>query len=222
VSIRTAIITRAVPGSGKTSMTNCIVEYLLKRGVTVAVHSTDQYFMTKDGKYDFDISRLYENHALNLANFSKSLEQRVQVVICDNINLSPWQTEPYTTVCRNYGYNILFITLSPRALIQHVQSQQISAEKPDAHGVPEEVLVRFILEYMDYDALLDKSNAVDPDIHRNYEWDISTHQRVESKNACKHFDLDKLITIRPNEYHERKPTIGSIVHNYIMELGDNT
>ena len=59
--IKTVIINRAVPGSGKTTITNCIVAELRDNDIDVAVHSTDEYFMVGN-KYIFDIEKLNTYH----------------------------------------------------------------------------------------------------------------------------------------------------------------
>ena len=65
MSKKTIIITRAVPGSGKTTITNCIVSELKKNSITVAIHSTDEYFIVKE-KYIFEIDKLGNYHEKNL------------------------------------------------------------------------------------------------------------------------------------------------------------
>ena len=64
---KTVIINRAVSGSGKTTLSRCVTEALEANGLTVSVHSTDEFFM-KDGRYCFDINLLNKFHAQNLAN----------------------------------------------------------------------------------------------------------------------------------------------------------
>ena len=54
---KTVIINRAVPGSGKTTITNCIVNELQNNNLNIAIHSTDEYFMIEN-RYVFDISKL--------------------------------------------------------------------------------------------------------------------------------------------------------------------
>ncbi|NLN93343.1 MAG: ATP-binding protein [Candidatus Hydrogenedens sp.] len=214
--VKTAVINRAVPGSGKTTISNCIESYLSKKGLSVTLHSTDRYFMTAEGRYAFDISQLYDNHLKNLMDFTESIKEETDVVICDNINLSPWQTESYTRVCRKFGYQIVMVSFSPRNLQDHVRSQQVTPEKPDAHGVPEEVLIRFIEEWKIYTPLLKKSTPIDPTVHKHYFWNELTHEKEESKESCRHFDLDHLIEIQPDTYHFMKRSIGSLVYDYVM------
>jgi tRNA uridine 5-carbamoylmethylation protein Kti12 len=108
---KTVIINRAVPGSGKTTITNCIVEELIVNDISISVHSTDEYFMVGN-KYIFDIEKLNIYHQENFLEFKKSIENKIDVVICDNTNIAPWQTEVYTKLAREHQYQILIITLN--------------------------------------------------------------------------------------------------------------
>lgn len=215
---KTVIINRAVPGSGKTTISNCVLTYLKALDIPVKIHSTDEFFLTEDGRYVFDKEKLCGFHQLNFLNFEKSLRSEKPVVICDNTNLIPWQTVPYTDAARKWGYQILFVTFVPRGLEKHVQSQMVTPEKPDAHGVSREVLIRFIDEYETYNVLLNRTEAIDQSLHKNYEWDLELNSRVESEKPCPHFDLDKTIVIQPDEYHNIKRTIGSEIYKF-MENG---
>lgn len=181
----------------------------------MAVHSTDEFFMTTDGCYDFQIDRLHTFHSLNLANFIGSLKSEICVVICDNVNIAPWQTKPYTDAARRHGYQIICITFAPRELEKHVQSQQVTPERPDAHGVPQDILVRFIEEYEVYSRLLDKSYPVDPEIHKDYIWDDANKTRVPTGKASGYFDVDYIIEILPDQYHETKKNIGKTIYGLL-------
>ena len=160
-----------------------------------------------DGKYCFDISKLHEYHQRNLENFIADLRRGIDVVICDNTNLMPWQTAPYTDNARKYGYRIIFLNLSPRELYKHVQAQKVTPEKPDAHGVPEAQLAEFIHDFNTYNALLDKNTGIDRSRHFHYNWDSRLLQPV-AVGYAQHFDLDEVITVAPSEYHQVKQTIG--------------
>lgn len=205
---KTLIVNRAVPGSGKTTISNCIVDTLKARRIQTALHSTDEYFLTADGRYVYDVTKLNSYHQKNFKVLVKSLEAGIDVVICDNVNLSPWQTRPYTEAARRLGYYIIFVTFEPRELSKHLQSQQVTAEKPDAHGVPEEVIISMIEEYHAYNSLLDKNAKLDPDLHIEYSWDNVANKKVPTGKLSHHFDLDGCIEILPHEYKEVQPQIG--------------
>lgn len=211
------IINRAVPGSGKTTLSSCVVDFLRSRGVSVTLHSTDEYFLTPERRYAFDIAKLHEYHFENVKHFVQDLEKGIDVVICDNINLSPWHTKPYTAAARKYGRFIFFLTFEPRELEKHVESQMVTPEKPDAHGVPEEVLIRFIEEYRTYDVLLDKNAVVLPEKHRNFIWDQENCVKKELQELCSPFDLDAFLRIYPHQYHDYKETLGEKVFNILQK-----
>lgn len=211
---KTVIINRAVPGSGKTTITKCIIKELEKHKIKVALHSTDEYFMN-EGRYEFDTRKLGLYHKQNLDDFEASLEKGCDVAICDNTNLAPWQSEPYTNLARKHGYQIIFITLDPRELEKHVEAQKITDEKPDAHGVSQEVLKDMIAEYELYDALLDKNASIDPRQHLDYKWDKLACKKQPTDELAKHFDSDYVIRILPSEYRQMQDSIGKKVLSYI-------
>jgi tRNA uridine 5-carbamoylmethylation protein Kti12 len=201
-----AIINRAVPGSGKTTLTKNIVKELKNNNLDVVIHSTDEYFM-ENGKYMFDINKLEEYHKKNFQQFTNSIKQGFDVVICDNTNIAPWQTEPYTKIARENGYKVIIFTLNPRELQKHIDSQKVTPEKPDAHGVGEDVLKRMIDEYYIYDDLLNPRTMIDKDKHIQYTWDIQTLSKKEI-GLAKHFDCDVVFRVMPWEYHHLKDSIG--------------
>ena len=204
---KTVIINRAVPGSGKTTITNCIVDELRNNNINVTIHSTDEYFMVGN-KYVFDIIKLFEYHQKNVKEFITSIDNKLDVVICDNTNIAPWQTEEYTKIARANNYQILFITLNPRELSKHVESQKVTLQKPDAHEVSEEILKNMIKEYYIYDDLLNQKILIDENKHVQYKWDVDKNMKTIVGTA-KHFDSDFIIRIFPNEYKEVQKHIGS-------------
>lgn len=210
---KTVVINRAVPGSGKTTITNCIVNEIEQNDIGVSVHSTDEYFMVED-QYIFEIDKLYEYHQKNLLEFRKSIEKNIDVIICDNTNIAPWQTEPYTQLARENNYQIIYITLDPRELIKHVESQKVTLEKPDAHRVDEDILKNMIKEYHVYDDLLNQNIVICEHKHAHYIWDSEKNKKIIIGTA-KHFDSDFIIRISPDDYRDIQQTIGNKIRNLI-------
>ena len=50
---KTVIINRAIVGSGKTTISNCITQTIKTEGLSTAIHSTDDYFLTESKTYNF-------------------------------------------------------------------------------------------------------------------------------------------------------------------------
>jgi len=215
---KTVIINRAVPGSGKTTITNCIVNALKEKNINVSIHSTDEYFMVGN-KYMFDIDKLNSYHQKNFVEFKKSIDNIIDVIICDNTNIAPWQTELYTQLAREHQYQILIITLNPRELSKHIESQKVTKEKPDAHGVEEDILKTMIHEYEVYDDLLNPNILIDETKHLHYVWDEENNKKV-SIGLAKHFDSDMVIRILPDEYRAVQENIGKTISTIIK--GDNS
>ena len=205
---KTVLINRAVPGSGKTSFTRRISSAVEQLGLSVAVHSTDDFFMV-DGRYEFDIEKLGAYHRRNLGNFRASLEKSVDLVIVDNTDIAPWECEPYTQLARAAGYRIVIFNFLPRELEKHLAAQQVTPEKPDAHGVSEESLRKFIRDFYIYNDLLDRDFVPDPKVHVNHVWDETAKCLRVVDEPIRHFDCDAVFVIDPNEYHALKEKIGS-------------
>ena len=212
---KTIIINRAVPGSGKTTITNCIVDKLKKNNISLSIHSADEYFMI-GSKYVFNIAKLYEHHQKNLNEFKNSILNNLDMVICDNTNIAPWQTEPYTQFARENNYQIIIITLDPRELSKHVESQRVTPQKPDAHKVSEDVLKTMIEEYLIYDDLLNPKILIEKDKHMKYRWDIVQNKKI-IVGIANHFDSDFIIRILPNEYQKIQKNIGDKILDLIYE-----
>lgn len=204
---KTVIINRAVPGSGKTTITNCILHELKNNNINIAIHSTDKYFMVGN-RYVFDIAKLYNYHQNNLLEFEKSITEKLDVVICDNTNIAPWQTEAYTELARKHNYQIVVITLDPREVEKHVASQKVTPQKPDAHEVSENILKTMIQEYYIYDDLLNPRIFIDEGKHLQYKWDTDSNSKSIT-GIAKHFDSDYIIRILPNEYKNIQKIIGT-------------
>lgn len=205
---------RAVSGSGKTSISRCIIKALEYAGLKVAIHSTDNFFMV-GSRYVFEIDKLAEYHNNNLKNFTDDLKKGVDVTICDNMNILPWQSEPYTNMARKYGYKIIIANFLPRSLEKHLAAQCITPEKPDAHNLSEELLVRLIDDFNTYNELLDRENPIIADKHFTYVWDDIKCERKQTNMEVQHFDSDLVITIKPDEYQQVQHSIGQILLNFI-------
>lgn len=207
---KTVIVNRAVSGSEKTTLSRCVTEALRAHGLTVSVHPTDEISM-KDDRYCFDINGLNESRIRNLANFTSDLERGIDVVICDNMNLLPWQSQPYTDAARQYQYRVLFLNFLPRELEKHPAAQAVAEEKPDASGLSGESWERFIRFFNDYNDLLDRNTPRDIKRHHKFVWNDIDKAAMDTGELAPYFDADAVITIRPDKYQEMKNNLADIV-----------
>jgi len=206
---KTVLINRAVPGSGKTTISRKISEYLRVNGKRVSVRSTDEYFLTPDGRYDFRPELLAGFHEKNLLAFQQDLQEEVDVVACDNTNLCSWECAPYSALARRHGYQIILLTFAPRELEKHLAAQIVTPDKPDAHQVTETTLREMILEYHEFSALLDRTKPVDPERFPNRYFDPVAQQVIKTEGALPPYDYDYMIEILPDQYKQAQETLGA-------------
>lgn len=176
----------------------------------------------RNGRYVFDVSMLGEYHRRNLAAFKESLAKRIDLVVVDNTNLHPWETEPYTAAARAAGYRIILMNFMPREFEKHIESQKITPEKPDAHEVPESSMREHIADFNNYNELLNKNAVPDPTRHFNYRWDDDLQDVVRVSTPVKLFDYDILIQITPETYHELKDKIGERILDFLSSSSTAT
>jgi len=186
---KTVIINRGIPGSGKSTIARQIKDSLSVYNYNVAIHSTDDYFI-KNGKYTFTVKKAGVNHKKNQNAFLADLRAGVDIVICDNTNISPDQTSFYTQAAREYGYFVTYLSFHPRDLESHVSSQ-FSIQNPYlSHRVPREIMSSMMEDYKMYNCLLENS--------------YDEHSLASGIS----FDADTVIEIFPNKYEEQKNLLG--------------
>ncbi|XP_067932550.1 2',3'-cyclic-nucleotide 3'-phosphodiesterase-like [Watersipora subatra] len=134
------ILMRGVPGSGKST----IVQHLMHRLKTDAVCSADQYFM-RDGKYNFDRSKLREAHNGCQQKAQQLCEQQSRVVIIDNTQVKTWETKAYIQLAKTYGYVVIMLV----PLAQHTASPQTLAQR-NSHGVDAETIQQKLHMFEEY------------------------------------------------------------------------
>lgn len=131
----TVVINRGISGSGKSTFSRILKSLCDEAGLTFACHSTDEYFMV-DGKYEFDQKKLGYYHTLNKTAFSKSVEDGIDIVICDNTNLRQREYKPYLASANDHKADTIAVVFYPDDYDKHVER--------NTHGVPEEVILRMM------------------------------------------------------------------------------
>lgn len=101
--MKTLILMRGVSGSGKSTK----AAQLASSFEGAVIFSTDDFFM-QDGSYVFDVAKLAENHAKNVARTEAACEQGLSMIIIDNTNLQYWQMKPYVELAQKHGYDVQF------------------------------------------------------------------------------------------------------------------
>jgi tRNA uridine 5-carbamoylmethylation protein Kti12 len=132
--MKTAIILRGLPGSGKSTIGALLVQSLHEDvGIppnSTAIHSTDAYFYNEAGDYIFDPSKLGEYHNLNFRKFNEACSHGVPLVICDNTNTQHWEFERYAEAAEGHGYQVHIVTVGTFDVDECFERGR--------HGVPKE------------------------------------------------------------------------------------
>jgi len=101
------VLMQGASGSGKSTMAQTIKAMLKSLGIPVEICSTDDEFVI-DGKYEFDPSKLGENHIKNQKKCRYHLDFGTSVIV-DNTNLQAWQAKPYVQMAQEYGIPVFFV-----------------------------------------------------------------------------------------------------------------
>lgn len=188
------IINRGVSGCGKSTISKLIKNECFKEHISVDICSTDDFFMVNN-IYQFDGSKLTEYHQKSIERFEKCLQSKSNIVICDNTNIRPWETEAYTDLARKHKYKILILTFNPRDIETLLDIQN----SPNGHGVNTETLKRMIKDYFTFDDLLNPKIVIDRKRHLKYKWNKEI-EKLEVAGLEKHFDVDQVFRISPEDF----------------------
>jgi predicted kinase len=90
------ILMQGQPGSGKSWLAA-----ELSKEYDAVICCTDDFF-AESGKYEFQFSKLAENHKRNQEKAEKLMREGKSVII-DNTNIQAWQCKPYVKVAMELG-----------------------------------------------------------------------------------------------------------------------
>lgn len=114
----TITLVRGVSGSGKSSLVSCVFD-------DRATHlEADMYFM-KDGKYQFDQSKLKNAHEWCQHQAEESMKNKENIVV-SNTFTTEWEMKPYFDLAEKYGYTVFTVVVEKRH------------DNSDVHNVPQE------------------------------------------------------------------------------------
>ena len=209
---KTVIINRGIPASGKSTFASEILLAMRDKEIEATIHSTDTYFMC-EGEYRFEPSKLREYHLENQKAFEASLVSGVEVVICDNTNIEPWEALPYYEMAKAHDYHVILMDFKPRNIQEHIDAQH-NDDYP--HTIPQEQIVEMGARYATYAPLTAKHsypNSTQP--LRGYD---EKSKSVTTNDTPSHpFYYDALITIEPSTFTQTKPIIGKMLFAKIRD-----
>ncbi len=136
------ILTRGLPGSGKSYLTEELKKYYEKSKFSVVVCSADSYFIGSDGVYRFDATKLGRAHQQCKDGFVQALLNTKNIVIVDNTNLTIGERKFYIDKAHEYRYNCEVV--EPQTPWKLDIDELV---KRNVHNVPLESLQRMLKKY---------------------------------------------------------------------------
>ncbi len=148
MSEKKLVVMRGVPGSGKSTKAEEIMEQAWNDGyMAVNIHSADNYFVRPDGVYDFNFRVLKNAHKWCCESVEQSMQEigpfdgavnygPADLIIVDNTNTRKWEYQTYLDMAEKYGYDVEEIIVG--------EFNEVSVRKyaeRNTHGVPVEKVV---------------------------------------------------------------------------------
>jgi NEDD4-binding protein 2 len=141
------IIMRGVPGSGKSFLAKSLAGKLGGK-----VFSTDK-ILTNSEHYLWSSEMVFEGHRINEELVKHSMSLKEKVIIVDNTNLMPTQTQPYITLSKQFGYAVE--VHEPNTPWRYNVQLLL---KHGTHPVPEEVITHMVKTWQEMPLSLFKTN----------------------------------------------------------------
>ena len=120
------ILLRGVPGSGKTTLANVILQQ--PNNNPQEILSADDFFEDANGEYNFDPTKLKEAHNYCQFRCSERMRQQKAKIVVANTFTQEWEMDEYIKMAERYNYRVHTVIVENRHGNENV------------HGVPEDKL----------------------------------------------------------------------------------
>ena len=117
------VVFRGLPGSGKTTLAKT-----MGFGDS-AIFSADAYFVSDDGEYEFEGSKLGEAHEWCKSGVRSALERGTEAVAVHNTSTQLWEMIPYFSMAAEAGYKFHSVIVENRG--HHASTKNIPAKTMD-------------------------------------------------------------------------------------------
>ncbi|MEO2265863.1 ATP-binding protein [Pseudoalteromonas sp. YIC-656] len=125
--MKQVVILRGLPGSGKTHYAQNLADDLVAGDASqYFICSTDDFFLSENGEYQFDKHKLPQYHNLNLARYIKALSEGIPLVIVDNTNIKKWEFVAYVEAAHALDYQVKEVIVGEvkDKAMQHLYAQR--------------------------------------------------------------------------------------------------
>jgi predicted kinase len=120
------ILLRGLPGSGKSTFANVILQQPSNNPQEVL--SADDFFVNNEGVYVFDSSKIKEAHNYCQFRCSERMRQGIARIVVANTFTQEWEMEEYFKMSERYNYRVHTVIMENRHGNENV------------HGVPDDKL----------------------------------------------------------------------------------
>jgi adenylylsulfate kinase-like enzyme len=132
------IITRGVPGSGKSTLNRYLEELAEARGVSFSVHGGDKYMVNQAGEYEFSDEKKAYCAMRTHAEFNEALAKGTDVIVSDNTNIKWPDYKRNVREAQKAGYKLIAVVFEPGSIETHMER--------NTHDVPRETLEKNIAD----------------------------------------------------------------------------
>jgi predicted kinase len=122
------ILLRGLPGSGKSTLAKVILQ--IRETDEPEILSADDFFVDKEGTYNFDANRLKEAHNYCQFRCSERMRQRKAKIVVANTFTQEWEMQAYYDMAERYNYRVHTVVVENRHGGENI------------HGVPEDKLLQ--------------------------------------------------------------------------------
>lgn len=136
------VIMRGPPGCGKSTRVQEILDNNFGNGIETHVLSADHFFMTDEGVYEFDSSKLAEAHQWCYGRFLRRLAIGSGVLVIDNTNIHRWECKNYELATHVMGGKVTIEQFVPK----YIGDIKLCCKR-NVHGVPDDIIRKMCVEF---------------------------------------------------------------------------
>ena len=107
------ILLRGLPGSGKTTLGEIIMQTPSSKNTNVVL-SADDFFIDENGNYNFDPTKLKEAHNSCQQKCAERMRLEFSKIVVANTFTQEWEMKPYFEMAERYRYRIHSIIVENR------------------------------------------------------------------------------------------------------------
>lgn len=153
-------ILRGPSGSGKSSL----IKELKQKYSNIKSFSTDDFFTSSDGKYNFDKTKIAQAHLWNQHRVENELINNSPYVVIDNTNTKLYEIRPYIKMALKHGYKIQFLepnwhkdlkTPEGKWNYDFISKQQENKDRQDANKSLNKDIVKRMIDNYDYNPTIE-------------------------------------------------------------------